>query len=319
MEEKQRRRYCHGYHRPDGEELNAQREEDDDHYLEDPITLEPVPLEQDIVMFINERYNPENVIIECYTVDTIRNVLRNLNIDRETGGVRNVLSATNRIINRNFIQKFNRGNRTFILREENRVFNPISINRADYFNLLNRIVLGEENHIQNEEEIRREIQRITAPPVQNDLIHAVQNNNMEMVRFLVQNGIRDNFVIVTAVKNNNMEMVRFLVENGMDHDGTVTIASENNNMEMVRFLVENGMRDNFALIGAVEHNNMEMARFLIENGMRDNNAITIAFKNNNMVMLRFLLENDRRISPEIRRALENNDRELLGQLIFRNR
>jgi len=404
MEEKQRRRYCHGYHRPDGEELDAQREEDDDHYLEDPITLEPVPLEQDIVMFINERYNPVNIIIECYTVDTIRNTLRNLNIDRETGGVRNVLSATNRIINRNFIEKFNRGNRTFILREENRVFNPISINREQYFNLLNRIALGGENPLQDEGEIQREIDRIIAPPIQRpppnqrfpqaqgnpaqrnpqgnpahpirDLFDAVAENNIEMARVFLQNGERDMLALPRAVRDNNMEMVRLLVENGVRDNFAVRNAVENGNMEMVEFLLANGMVDIppvplrnrrlperrriiidnedddipaqnnippqnnrrdllmaviennieearvfllngervggiLALDHAVENNNMAMVRLLVENGIRENFAVGMAARNNNMEMVRFLVENGMRDNMAIRRAIENGNMEMV--------
>ena len=53
-------------------------------------------------------------------------------------------------------------------------------------------------------------------------------------------------MFLEAVKLGNLELVRFLVSEGMKHDDAVWKAAENDNFEMVRFLVSNGMKDDFA-------------------------------------------------------------------------
>lgn len=267
------RRRCGNYEQPE--------EGDDEGVLRGIITYEPIPINEQVVMFINE-----NRVFECYTVNEVRQ------------GVigRNVLPLTNRPLGDNFQRQFNARERTFFIVEDEEqgihiVREVIPINRDIFFHLIaNDPVRGNpppltQRIIDNEGGIRRDIavlqhqqQRMLENNEENRnrLRDAVRDNNMEMVRYLVENGIRDNIILYVAVENNNMEILRYLVENGMRYNNAVHLAVFNNNMDIVRYLVENGMQCDQCIRLAVDNNNMEMVRFLVENGMRDALALDYA-------------------------------------------
>lgn len=118
------------------------------------------------------------------------------------------------------------------------------------------------------------------------LHEAVNKDNIEMVKLLVENGVdvnKENEYSYTplhlAVEKNNIEIVRFLVENkanvNSENEYSSTplhLAVSKNNIEMVRLLVENGAdvnkeneNSNTPLHLAVDKDNIEMVRFLVEN------------------------------------------------------
>lgn len=73
---------------------------------------------------------------------------------------------------------------------------------------------------------------------------ACNNNNMEVLRILADNGVAIDDPVLTeyACRNNNMEMLRFLVEEkGIPiHRGCLFQATKNKNEEMLIYLIEHG-------------------------------------------------------------------------------
>jgi ankyrin repeat protein len=72
-----------------------------------------------------------------------------------------------------------------------------------------------------------------------------------------------------AAGNGHLEVVRFLVEQGVDiQDDALKRAAANGRLDVVKFLVEHGADDinNWPLGWAAKYGHLEVVRFLVENG-----------------------------------------------------
>ena len=122
--------------------------------------------------------------------------------------------------------------------------------------------------------------------------------HLEVVRFLVENGVNVNAVTATdgttplmmACERGHLEIVRLLVERGANvnaatsNDGgtALMMASQNDHLEIVRYLVERGANVNAAtstyggtaLMWACMDGNLKMVRYLVERGGANVNATT---------------------------------------------
>ena len=99
---------------------------------------------------------------------------------------------------------------------------------------------------------------------------AVENNDMYLIKFLVELGVDINHQnhhrgISYLVKNSNMNLITFFIELGAKLDGILSIAVSSNNIDVVEFLIEKGVsiEKNQILQYA---NSKEMTEFLISLG-----------------------------------------------------
>ena len=138
-------------------------------------------------------------------------------------------------------------------------------------------------------------------------IVAVENNRLNMVKYLVSEGADvtadDNDAITYAGRYGYLEMTKYLVENGADvtaqDNATVIWASYNGCLNMVKYLVENGAdisdQDNWSVCMASENGQLETVKYLVKVGAdvtaRDNYAIRMASRNGHLKVVEFLVEN----------------------------
>lgn len=73
-----------------------------------------------------------------------------------------------------------------------------------------------------------------------DLIAAIKANDLELVKKMINNGIKSNDGLAIAIEQNNLDYVKFFVENGATPSLCLTLAVEKNNLDITKFLLDKG-------------------------------------------------------------------------------
>jgi ankyrin repeat protein len=110
------------------------------------------------------------------------------------------------------------------------------------------------------------------------LKYALLNRNLELVKFVVENGADVNFQgdwngchsIEFTLRNNDFGILKYLIEKGADihfkNDFLFKWAVDHGNIGMVKFLIERGVdihaRNDIAFVWAAKSENLEMIKFL---------------------------------------------------------
>lgn len=164
------------------------------------------------------------------------------------------------------------------------------------------------------------------------LIHTVVNNNIDAVNILIKHGVdinsnKDETALYFAIENENIDMVKTLLEanikpdylyNALEKNNTeitktlidynVSISAnsfvmsiKNNNIDIVNYIIATGYDLNAnngqELLASVENNNIEIAKILIENGADVNTKyesytpLMIACREGYTNIVAFLIEN----------------------------
>jgi ankyrin repeat protein len=139
---------------------------------------------------------------------------------------------------------------------------------------------------------------------ENALRWAAYNGNLEIVKFLVQNGANvnaeDDSALLFAAENGHLEVVEFLLENGADvnamEDQALRWAAYNGNLEVCQFLVKSGANVHAlevqALCCAAENGHLEVVKFLVKNGPNvdawKKYALSWAAENNHLEVVEYL-------------------------------
>ena len=178
-------------------------------------------------------------------------------------------------------------------------------------------------------------QTIRAHDLGNELIRASANGNLERVKYLVINTSVDinyaieggSFYVTTAlscsITNRNLEMIKFLVNNGANinlaskRSSNLVLAVEKGNLEIIRFLIDNGADiDGFgygasglgwsysALMYSAYNGNLQMVNFLLNKKANINlltrngySALNYAIKKGNLEMVKFLVNKGANVNP----------------------
>ncbi|MBM3208429.1 MAG: ankyrin repeat domain-containing protein, partial [Chlamydiae bacterium] len=169
---------------------------------------------------------------------------------------------------------------------------------------------------------------------------AAQNNNLEMVRLLLNgdNEIPDESRsegVMWAAHNNNEEMFSLLFAEEKDismesRGGAVICAAVNNNMSMLSLLLANGREIStvdvsWAIREAIRNDNLPMFVLLhsrVSSFLQEDigEFVKLAAKNNNIDMIRLLLADDTGLTTYFRgcaviSAVENNNLEMAALLL----
>ncbi|OFZ16608.1 MAG: hypothetical protein A3D92_10405 [Bacteroidetes bacterium RIFCSPHIGHO2_02_FULL_44_7] len=136
-----------------------------------------------------------------------------------------------------------------------------------------------------------------------------------------------------AIESDQLEVVRLLLNKGAKSRGNLENAAENNNLTMVKLLLEHHYSEGYALIYAAENNNMEMVRVLIEAGAKVNisqkrksglfskyyvTPLEMAVSNKNTTMVFYLLDHGGSLEDAINEAFTSTDDALIKNLIDRS-
>ena len=143
------------------------------------------------------------------------------------------------------------------------------------------------------------------------LMMAVKSNDFDSVKQLCNSStIRPKYLIgphyiELAANNDNLAMVKYLVENGGKINRGVVAAAFSNNLPMVKYLITSGGKTTYSSIraytyhsaidGAAYNSNLLMAKYLVEEKgvIVTDTAIDYAVEENNGQMLKYLVENDK--------------------------
>jgi ankyrin repeat protein len=122
------------------------------------------------------------------------------------------------------------------------------------------------------------------------IVGITENIYTDFINWVIKHGvdisIDDCTALDIAVKNRHLDIVKYLVENGIDYDkiGILHIASKNNDLEIIKCLVEIGVKfKKSALHEAILNQNLEIVKYLVESGVdheTKESALTIAKERN---------------------------------------
>ena len=129
----------------------------------------------------------------------------------------------------------------------------------------------------------------------NDILFAAENGNLDLVKYLVENGgdIKNTRVRHATTITGNLDLVKYLVEKGANlSDGAVTGAAESGNLDLVKYLVEKGadIRKD-AVKGAAKHGYLDVIKYLLEKGAEiEEWAVYLAAKDGHLNVVKYLVE-----------------------------
>ena len=117
---------------------------------------------------------------------------------------------------------------------------------------------------------------------------AIGNNNLDILKLLVKKGDSKETLIPKAVQENNIEMVKYLLSIGQDinaqifYDGfwvdsPLKVAAENGYIEMAKFLIDEGANLNSSddyMYYAINSGNYDIAKLLVDNDVFNLNTNT---------------------------------------------
>ncbi|WP_028331066.1 ankyrin repeat domain-containing protein [Brachyspira alvinipulli] len=149
------------------------------------------------------------------------------------------------------------------------------------------------------------------------LYHAVRNNNVEMSKILIDEGVDAGreygyeypyYLTDIAIRNNNLDMLKILLQSGdIDLESSlIPDAIEENNIEMVKYLISIGQDVNAQIFAdgfwinspmkvAAQNGNIEIAKLLIDEGANLNSSddyIGSAIDYGNYDIAKLLIDND---------------------------
>jgi ankyrin repeat protein len=129
----------------------------------------------------------------------------------------------------------------------------------------------------------------------NILVYASENNHLEIVKLLLQNGFSNCSDIDQSLKwasiEGNIEVIKMLLEYGanpcVDNNSSLILACIDGRLEIVKLLLENGANpsvyDNQSLRFSAQGGHLEVVRVLLEYGVdpsiQDNYALRNALEN----------------------------------------
>ena len=143
-------------------------------------------------------------------------------------------------------------------------------------------------------------------PISSPLYLAVENDNLVLVKFLIENGANVNSEVgeknplYLAAERNNLEIIKFLIKNGAN----INVTSEDCSGESLLKLAvwHSNKKHGYPVWHSNEkHGNLELIKFLIENGANVNGKVgeesplSLAVKNVNLELVNFLIENGAKI------------------------
>ncbi|ORX49634.1 ankyrin [Piromyces finnis] len=156
----------------------------------------------------------------------------------------------------------------------------------------------------------------------NALIEASRTNNLNIVKYLIDNGAdikTSNTPLNLAIQNRNEAMVKYLIYCGADVNKSenllpLVIAINNNDERFVKLLIQcgadinmdgGGYFVNIPLVCAVKNNNENLSRYLIQCGADINRCrqmyetpLIYAIQNENENLIRFLVDSGANIEKE---------------------
>ena len=110
---------------------------------------------------------------------------------------------------------------------------------------------------------------------------ACQTGDISTVRKLYSTAVDLNHVFDLAKTHNQLEVIRFCIEQGFDTEQEFLLACQNGNMLLVKALYTPQIDLKNAFLVAVNHNQIEVVRFCIDNGVTDlDKGLEIACLNN---------------------------------------
>jgi ankyrin repeat protein len=146
------------------------------------------------------------------------------------------------------------------------------------------------------------------------------NGNLEMMKYLVKNGLCKNEALYLYALRNNFEMVKYLIEQGAninyDNGITLRVSAERDRFEMVKYLVEHGANINVhgggnnpaPLVSSAENGNLEMVKYLVEHGanvnIAKNEALLWSAARGDLEMVKYLVEHGAKVNANKDEALE---------------
>lgn len=131
---------------------------------------------------------------------------------------------------------------------------------------------------------------------------AVSNNNLEMLRLLIDNKANPTEGMKNAIKTDNIPITEFLIARGAETKEPQFLkqAVINNNIELSKVLVEKGEAvAEDAIIEAVTSGNLDITQYLLENGATTDKALRIAMETKYEDVILLLLEkSNQQLAPD---------------------
>lgn len=159
--------------------------------------------------------------------------------------------------------------------------------------------LVEDNNVQGIEEKLKDYSDVNSADAREALTSAVYNGNIDIIKLLVDHGIKADETVMMAVKENRLDIVKILHPEGNPYvyDSRIGMtpvmqAAAVGDLEMLKLIFKKG-----------ENNSKQLEVLLYDNNKFSvaplgNNALTLAIKNDHPEIVRFLLNNG--FDPQIR-------------------
>ncbi len=148
----------------------------------------------------------------------------------------------------------------------------------------------------------------------NLLARAVENNHLDVAKYLIKNGAKnDNNILVEAILNRNLEMVKCLIKSrssGFSKKANyyiLILTVRHGNFQIFRWVLEFldvQIDDDQVLIAAIQYEQLKIIEWLVENSKCERDKVSfLAMMYNSLSVIKYLVENNLLTKDEINQAL----------------
>lgn len=129
-------------------------------------------------------------------------------------------------------------------------------------------------------------------PINDDIfIDEVRNGSVEIVKYLVDNGIHidvyNNQALKISSQNGYLELVEYLIENGANRNDALRYSSEKGHLNIVRYAITHGANihvyGDLPLLLASKNGHLNVVKYLVKHGadIRTLNNLALTYASNN--------------------------------------
>jgi ankyrin repeat protein len=161
----------------------------------------------------------------------------------------------------------------------------VSASKEGYLEIVRRLVSQRSNHRLNE------AARSAAVRGQLDVIQFLVHENPSL--------LQDTIILELAAQHCHVEVVKFLLTEGVDLGNSLRLATRGGSLEIVQLLLQRDPSRNFTLREALVSGHLQVVKFLLDSGFEIGHSLLVAAQVNQVEIAKLLIDRGAEVNQSV--------------------